>query len=92
LAASDELTKNLYTLIPFLQQRDAENAQIPQGKKKGSKTNTHKVSMPSKITFEISKELRMIPQIIYLIEQYDRSIIQLDKKTSVRHCLNIHFL
>ncbi|KAH6560870.1 hypothetical protein BASA62_010233 [Batrachochytrium salamandrivorans] len=67
-AASANLTQRLYCLIPYLQQRDGEALQ----NKKKQKGKQH-----------LGNDTKMIPNVIYHIEQYERHLIQLCKHTKI---------
>ncbi len=69
-----------------MQQRDAENA-LHQGQRKKkngvTETKSKKVFLHFYFNIKISKESRVIPNLIYAVEQLDRYIIQLSKKTKM---------
>ncbi|KAK5673040.1 hypothetical protein QVD99_000513 [Batrachochytrium dendrobatidis] len=66
--ASVGLTQRLYSLIPYLQQRDGE---LLQTKKKNKEKQ------------QLGSDTKMIPNVIYHIEQYERHLIQLSKRSKV---------
>nr|KAJ3422880.1 hypothetical protein HK105_005828 [Polyrhizophydium stewartii] len=68
-AASATMTPRLYSLIPYLQQRDGESV---VNKKKNGRGKQH-----------LSSDTKMIPQLIYQIEQFERHLIQVSKRCKV---------
>ncbi|KAL2912964.1 hypothetical protein HK105_207530 [Polyrhizophydium stewartii] len=77
-AASATMTPRLYSLIPYLQQRDGESV---VNKKKNGRGKQH-----------LSSDTKMIPQLIYQIEQFERHLIQVSKrcKRSTARDFRIH--
>ncbi|KAJ3299522.1 hypothetical protein HK104_008618 [Borealophlyctis nickersoniae] len=73
------MTKHMYQLIPYLQQRQSEVAMEKAHKKKSSK----KGGAAGGGSVKIVKEGRTIPNLVYLVEQFDRYLIQLNKKCHV---------
>ena len=70
-ATSVRVTNRLYYLIPYLQQQDYEESKSKK-KKRGQKGKS-----------SFGTETKMIPHLIYQIEQFERHLIQLSKKTKV---------
>ncbi|KAJ3091946.1 hypothetical protein HK102_012253 [Quaeritorhiza haematococci] len=74
IEASAIMTRNLYSLMPYIQTRESTEAGDKKGKKKGGKSGIGKVK-------KISRESKLIPDLIYVVEQFERYIIELSKKT-----------
>lgn len=70
--AATQLTPNVYTMITFLQ--NAESEREP-AKKKPRRDEVQKAA--------VARELSTIPSLIYAIEQHERLLIQLVKKSKV---------
>ncbi|KAL3243501.1 hypothetical protein MRX96_020560 [Rhipicephalus microplus] len=70
--AATQLTPNVYTMITFLQ--NAESEREPS-KKKPRRDEVQKAA--------VAKEISTIPSLIYAIEQHEKLLIQLVKKSKV---------
>lgn len=74
---SSSLTQDLYEFIFYLQKLDIEIASMNEANKK------HKMGGNYKQKTKIVRESKMIPNLIYMVEIYERYLIQLTKKTGV---------
>ena len=74
----DELTKHLYLTINHIQSKDQDEAMGEDGRGKKAKGR-------GKITqSKILKESKAVPNLVYMVEQYEKFLIQLSKKSQVR--------
>ncbi|CAG8548944.1 1682_t:CDS:10 [Funneliformis mosseae] len=73
-----QLTENLYNLLlAFGSKPETNRIQIPVGKKRKLKSN------PTMQKARIARESKIIPHLIFLLEQYERYLIQLTKKSKI---------
>lgn len=80
------LTQQAYAMITYMQASQSMADESMQNKMKRGKTNRqHTVQKIRAI-----KESKMIPNLIYAIEQYERYLIQLSKKSKVTNLME-HF-
>lgn len=68
---SGGLTRNIYLMLPAIQQKELEQFRELSEQKK-------KKSLTKKIKILISKESRSIPRLIFQIEEFERSILALN--------------
>ncbi|ORX86912.1 hypothetical protein BCR32DRAFT_289709 [Anaeromyces robustus] len=76
---SSSLTQDLYEFIFYLQKIDIEIAAMNEANKKNKKGTSTNIKQKSKIM----RESKTIPNLIYMVEIYERYLIQLTKKTGV---------
>ncbi|ORX55468.1 hypothetical protein BCR36DRAFT_403038 [Piromyces finnis] len=74
---SSSLTQDLYEFIFYLQKLDIEIAALNEANKKHKRGGNYKQKT------KIVRESKMIPNLIYMVEIYERYLIQLTKKTGV---------
>ncbi|XP_077868470.1 Fanconi anemia group I protein homolog [Saccoglossus kowalevskii] len=85
------LTQQCYAMINYIQlsQNDEHNHSIADASKntKGKKKQATAVASTSNGKSKLLKEARSIPNLIYSIEQYEKFLIQLSKKSKVSFLL-----
>ncbi|KAJ1656869.1 hypothetical protein IWQ61_003634 [Dispira simplex] len=79
----EELSKQLYIFIPQFQARDNEEATLSAQRRGKSKQGKGARGTTSKYKAKLSKESRLIPQLVYLLEQFEQQVIRLSKKCKV---------
>ncbi|KAJ1968687.1 hypothetical protein IWQ62_001090 [Dispira parvispora] len=79
----EELSKQLYIFIPQFQARDNEEATLAAQRRGKSKQGKGARGTTSKYKAKLSKESRLIPQLVYLLEQFEQQVIRLSKKCKV---------
>lgn len=73
--AGKQLSPVVYKLILYLEECQKQAAESTQGKKKNVDSNILKN--------KVLRETKMIPKVIFEIEQFSKSVVQLGKKTNV---------
>ncbi|KAJ1986351.1 hypothetical protein H4R33_003415 [Dimargaris cristalligena] len=84
----DELSKQLYIFIPQFQAKDSEEViQTAQRSKKrkvgGTGSGTNNGAAANKLKTKITKESRLIPNLVYMLEQFEQLVIKLSTKSKV---------
>jgi Fanconi anemia group I protein len=77
------LTQSVYPMITYVQMSQSEQRRTDVDKGKKKKKNKNKSLVLSSDKTRILKETRSIPNLIYAIEQYEKYLIQLSKKSKV---------
>lgn len=73
--AGKQLSPVVYKLILYLEECQKQATESTQGKKKNVDSNVLKN--------RVLRETKMIPKVIFEIEQFSKSVVQLGKKTNV---------
>ncbi|CAH8493892.1 unnamed protein product [Heterobilharzia americana] len=95
-----EVAPRAYTLFSYIQNSESEKVkgfQESKGLKKKlndkdqceSKKQTSASGMPQALISRSIKDSRLIPQLIYAIEQYERFLMQLSKKSKINLMRNV---
>ncbi|CAH8503247.1 unnamed protein product [Heterobilharzia americana] len=95
-----EVAPRAYTLFSYIQNSESEKVkgfQESKGLKKKlndkdqceSKKQTSASGMPQALISRTIKDSRLIPQLIYAIEQYERFLMQLSKKSKINLMRNV---